>query len=256
MKLEIFTIALDAMPFITWHLPVFNRLKLDWHWTIAEGAAMNTHCTSWCKPQPPHNSRDGTLKYLAEIKAFHPRITLLSSSAWDGKVSQCNACLSHISEPCILLQMDADEIWTRQQLESLVAFFEAHREINCARFFCRYFVGQSLITVGEDCYGNNPGEWLRAWRFYPGQKFERHEGPALAGVRESSATREQTRGCDLVFDHYAYAFEEQVRFKQDFYNYPDAVNHWLGLQRHNQFPCKLKPFLPWVDDRVVVDRLF
>lgn len=254
MKLEIFSIVLDGFPFITWHLPVFNRLTIPWHWTIAEGAAMNHHDTSWCKPQAARLSSDGTTEYLNEIKR-HPNVTVIQKTSWDGKREMCNACLSRITVPSILLQLDADELWEPGQLEALLLFFKAYPEINQARFFCRYFVGQNIITTSENAYGNNPGEWLRAWRYYPGQKFSRHEPPVLNGLPEKSATREQTRECGLVFNHYAYAFEKQLTFKEKFYGYTDAVKHWRRLQTNTVWPVKLKDFLPWVDDRATADLL-
>jgi hypothetical protein len=59
-----------------------------------------------------------------------------------------------------------------------------------------------------------------------------------------------------VFDHYAYAIENQVRFKERYYGYRDAVKHWRKLQSHpGPWPVKLKEFLPWVDDRVMAVRI-
>lgn len=240
------------MPFITWHLPVLNTLPFEWHWTVAEGAAMNMKCTSWCRPQKPRHSNDGTVAYLEEI-ARHKRVTVITRSSWDGKVAMCNACLANVVDPCVLLQMDADELWTADQLGTLLQFFEAYPGLNCARFYCQYFLGQNIVSTGQDSYGNNPGEWLRAWRYTPGMRFERHEPPVMGGMKEISATREQTKECDLVFQHYAYAFLKQVEFKQEFYGYKDAVKHWLRLQQNTRWPVKLQEFLPWVDANATAD---
>jgi len=243
------------MPFITWHLPVFNRLSIPWHWLVAEGAAMNVKDTSWCVRQEPRLSRDGTTEYLESIKG-HPKITVLQNPRWEGKVEQCNACLSRITEPCILLQADSDELWTADQLESIVAFFKAYEEIKCARFFCRDFVGQNILVTSTHAWGNRPTEWLRAWRFEPGMKFDRHEPPVLIGATDPCATREQTREVGLVFDHYSYAFEKQVAYKCHWYNYPNGLNWWKRLQQNKTWPVNnLKDFLPWVDHGVTADRL-
>ena len=45
MKVYFFTIVLDGMPFITHHLPVFNRLSFDWEWRIVEGVELPDNCT-------------------------------------------------------------------------------------------------------------------------------------------------------------------------------------------------------------------
>ena len=242
MKLVLFTIVLDGMPYIGWHLPVLNQLKdVDWRWIIAEGAAMNYYDTGWCKSQSPRLSWDGTTEYLNSIRR-HPRVTVLQQQQWNGKTEQCNACLEQIKEPCILLQVDCDELWTAQQLRGLLELFQ--RPWNSARFFCQYRVGPNLIVTSENTYGNKTGEWHRAWRYTPGMRFERHEPPVMNGIAERCATREFTRDMGLVFDHWAYALEAQVKFKEFFYGYTGAVQHCKRLQAHNNFPTKLNNFLP------------
>ena len=274
MKLHIITIVLDGMPCITWHLPVFNQLSLDWHWTIVHGTADNVKDTSWCAKITPRLSVDGTTEYLATLKG-HPRITVLEQELWPGKTAMCNAAIRDISDPCWLLQCDSDELWTAAQLNLLVEMFNNRplgQSRNCARFFCRYFVGQNIVTCGEDSYGNNRTEWLRFWKFYPKLKFLSHEPPALEGVNdygpmgpygqsmvsnEKGLSRYDSRSLSLVFDHYAYAFENQVAFKETYYRYPDAVKHWKRLQAHpGPWPIsRLKDFLPWVDERAMADLL-
>jgi hypothetical protein len=69
-------------------------------------------------------------------------------------------------------------------------------------------------------------------------------------------------GC--VFDHFAYATEAQVRFKQRYYAgpgnplghlYANAVEGWHRLQQNDKWPVKLKDYIPWVDDRAQATRL-
>lgn len=263
MKLAIFTICLDAMPMITWHLPVFNTLgdlNVDWHWYIAEGAAMNVKDTAWCKPQSPRLSMDSTTAYLNAISR-HPRITVLQRQSWNGKVEMCNACLEQIKavEPHVLLEVDADELWTADAIHKLTTCLSETPNYNCARFFCRFFVGPNIVSMHENSYGNNPGEWLRAWIWAPGARFIKHEPPVLAGVNDGNEhclKREVTDGMGLRFEHYAYAFRQQVAYKEKFYGYTDAVKHWERLQANTTWPVKrLKDFLPWVDERADADIL-
>jgi len=254
MKLHIFTIVLDGMPFISWHLPVFNRLKLDWHWYIAEGAAMNQHDTKWCRPQSPRLSRDGTTEFLNGLK-WHPRITIIQKQRWQGKVEQCNACLDQIHKRGILLQLDCDEFWTPEQIEGIVNFFEAYENINSAQFYCRYFVGPNLVITNTDNYGNRNGEWLRAWRYEPGMKFESHEPPLLRHATTPMASKDQTRECDLIFDHYSYVLESQVAYKSAFYGYRNAVQQWKRLQENKTWPVELRTYCGWVKDNALVDKI-
>lgn len=256
MKLIAFTIVLDGWPQISWHLPIFNRLTIPWRWIIAEGAAMNVACTSWCAPQQPRLSRDGTTEYLSAIRG-HPRVTVLQRASWNGKVEQCNACLAEITEPCILLQLDSDEVYTPDQMELMVAFFNSYNEIKCARVLARMFVGMNIVVTSINTWGNRDGEWLRLWRYEPGMRFARHEPPVLIGAESPSATREQTSEVGLVMDHYSYVFERQVAQKGNFYKYPSAVAHWRRLQQNTRWPvADLRQFLPWVGPGATADRLF
>lgn len=257
MKLAIVTIVLDGFPFLPMQLASFNRIDtklVDWTWHISEGASMNRGSTAWCRPQSPRLSRDGTGEFLNSLRG-HPRVRIYQRQRWESKDEQINEPLKFITEPCLLLQCDVDEMWTAEQLETLVGFFNAYPDINCARFFCRYFVGPNMVITSTDTYGNKKGEWFRAWRFNPGQLFRTHEPPRLLGMTEQCATREQTKECGLVFDHLAYVFEHQISFKGQFYGYPNAVAQWRRLQRAPKFPVKLRDYLHWVKDDAVADLL-
>ena len=257
-RLYIFTIVLDGMPFLPTLLSNFNQLPshIDWHWSIAEGAAKNILDTRWCQPNPPRLSNDGTSQFLSGLWG-HPRISVHQEPSWNGKVAMCNACLGDFKEPGVLLECDADELWLPWQLVGLLDIFQHRPHINCARFFCRYFVGANIVITSEESYGNRPTEWLRAWRFEPGMRFSTHEPPAIAGMKESCALRNVTRAVGLTFEHYAYAFEKTVAMKEKFYGYRDAVKHWRRLQTNKVWPVEnLQDFLPWVDPGVRADQLW
>lgn len=256
--LDIVTLVLDGMPFLPIQFSNFNRIDtslVDWKWHIVHGVSANTGSTKWCQPQSPRLSNDGTTELLATWKN-HPRISIHECEFWSGGKDHmfCRA-LDGIVRPTTLLQVDADEIWEHEQLETLVGFFNAYQEINCARFFCQYFLGPNIVITSQDGYGNAAWDWFRAWRYSPGHKLISHEPPNIDGLMQPCATREQTRDAGLVFQHWAYMFEKQVAYKQDFYGYKDAVKHWRRLQSNTQWPIKLKTFLPWVDDNAIADVL-
>lgn len=253
MRLIIFTIVKDGGEHIKRHLPEFEKMTCDWEWRIAEGSAANTRCTKWCQPQQPGLSRDGTTTYLNKI-SNHPCVKVFRKQLWDGKVEQVNACIHLIPDQCVALQCDVDEYWSATQLEKILRIFEQKQELMRAYFFCRYFVGKNLITIGENCYGANRGEWLRAFRYYPGWTFSAHEPPIFGSNRGPFLTREQTRKLDLVFDHHSWDDEANVLAKLKFYGYGEEnIEGWRRLQAHRHFPVKLRHFFPWVDKQVEVD---
>lgn len=251
MRLEILTIVLDGAPFILAQLAALNRLTIDWRWHIVEGAAMNSGSTGWCRPQEPRLSRDGTTAILNGLRS-HPRIRLYQRQKWASKDEMVNEPLTHIGCECVLLQMDADEMWTEVQLVRLVDLFHQHVDVNSAQFFCRYFVGPNLVITHESDLANNV--WTRAWRYQPGAKFLKHEPPILEHSNPHMP-RETTRNALLVFDHLAYVLQSQVEYKEHFYGYGNAVKNWQRLQRHTKFPVRARDFLPWAHENSMIDLL-
>lgn len=251
MKLYIVTIALDAMRFLPAQFYTFNRLHgVDWTWLIAEGIADNVKDTAWCAKITPRLSMDGTTEFLNQIRQ-HPRVRVFQQQLWPGKTAMFNTMLDTLKEPGMLMQIDADEIWDAGSIMNHLVGWPSARATGW-RFSCRYFVGPNIVTVGKNCYGANPGEWLRAWTFEPGMKFKRHEPPELDGI-----TSVVDADSDSTFDHYAYVYPEQLLFKERYYKYPNALEQWLRLQHNTVWPVRrLKNFLSWVDDRVGADLVF
>ena len=89
--IRFFTIVLNGMPFLRYHLSMMQKLTIPWEWHIAEGLAELRHDTAWSvrkrwtwrKPFRlqttgwlPHEfheggrSIDGTSEYLDEIAAL------------------------------------------------------------------------------------------------------------------------------------------------------------------------------------------
>jgi len=257
MNLNILTIVRDGMPFISRHYEQFQKLSFPWRWSIAEGTANNSGSTAWCRKIKPGVSTDGTLEYLTDLAGADKRITLTSRPWWEGgKDEMCNTALAAFNSPGILLQVDSDEMWSAETLERLMKFFQQRQEIGIARFYARYFVGPDIITVGDNCYGNQSNEWTRAWRWKPGMTFTRHEPPELRQYLGRLAGKKLTQAEGLTFDHMAYATEAQVFFKETFYNYPGAVKSWKKLQQNKIWSItRLKDYLPWVDERVGADKI-
>lgn len=256
MTLHIITLVLNGEPWIRHHLPQFERLTCPWVWHIMEGVALPVKDTSWIAPQAEALSTDGTHEYLESIKD-HPNVRVTSRLLWQGKIEMVNLPFSEgkVSEPGIVLQVDSDECWKTAQLTGIMREFKGRPSLRTMQFKCRYFVGPDIITKGENCYGLNVGEWMRAWRYEKGARFFTHEPPDFAGNRRDVMDRDHTERLGFVFDHYAYATEAQVAFKERIYRYKGAVAGWRRLQENSHWPCRLKDFLPWVDDRATAIKI-
>lgn len=256
MKIHFFTIAYNAMPWITFHYPVMRQLPFEWEWHISEGPAAPKNCTSWCHELPPGPSGDGTVNYLKTLMEIDPRVSLYQKDMWEGKIEMVNASMGQIKEPTIVWQIDADEIWKFEQMTTMrQMFMSQYPEINAAQFYCRCFVGPDLVITNRNCYGNNTDyEWRRVWVGDRGFKFLAHEPPAT-NLKEEWFTHRSTEMAGLVFDHYSYATVNQVAFKAHYYGYQGAVASWIRLQENKQWPAKLRDFLPWVQDGAMAERI-
>ena len=129
--MHFFTIVLNGEPFIRYHLDLFRRLPFPWHWHVVEGVASLVHDTAWSLGGRAHRSCgvpgglsiDGTTAYLDEIATDEPeRVSVYrkpGSGFWDGKREMVSAPLPNIREECLLWQVDADELWTAEQIVSM-----------------------------------------------------------------------------------------------------------------------------------------
>lgn len=257
------TIVKDGFPFITNHINVFNRLTVPWQWICVEGTSRAVRDTSWCQEMPARLSIDGTTEYLAALAKDHPRVFHIKQASWEGKTAMCNAALNHV-KPGLLWQVDADEIWTSNQIETVYEAFSRNPQHTWAHFYCRYFLGPNIVITSRDTYGNRAGEWARVWRIpedVSGLYWVKHEPPVLYSPvmdywHGNVVTREQTEAMGLVFSHYAYTTEQQVAWKETFYGYSGALAQWRRLQAHKHFPVRASDFLAWIKDDTMCDRLY
>jgi len=279
LPVHFFTIVLNGQPFIRHHIEVFKQLPFKWHWHIIEGVADLKHDTAWSvklggrvNEQLHCNglSNDGTTEYIDELVRQYPEnITVYrkpNGVFWDGKLEMVNAPLADINEECLLWQVDSDELWVAEQIYTCRDMFIAEPDRTAAYYLDHFFVGENLVTTTINTYGNNTGyEWLRTWRFRPGFRWTAHEPPRLCinsqnGEWVDIATikpfkHDETSAKKLVFQHYAYATEKQLAFKEIYYGYKSAVAQWQHLQKHRDFPVFLRDYFAWVKDGAQVNTI-
>ncbi len=277
--IHFFTIVLNGEPFIRYHIDIFRCLPFKWHWHIIEGVADLKHDTAWslqnggCISDELHRfglSNDGTSKYLEELKRQYPQnITIYRKSGgmfWSGKLEMVNAPLENIHEECLLWQVDADELWTIEQICAGRDMFMAEPDRTAAYYFDHFFVGENLTITTVDTYGNNTKfEWLRTWRFKPNFRWHSHEPPRLCKLTQAGQWidvstikpfyHHETEANGMVFQHYAYATEKQLRFKEIYYGYKNGVERWQTLQKQSNFPVFLRDYFPWVKDAAQVNTI-
>ncbi|WP_200479492.1 glycosyltransferase family 9 protein [Azospirillum brasilense] len=282
LPVHFLTIVLNGDPFIRYHLEVFRQLPFPWHWHVVEGVAELVNDTAWSVaqggrvPQDLHRdglSSDGTSAYLDRIAAEETgRVSVHRKPPgvfWRGKLEMVSAPLAAMTEECLLWQVDADELWTVEQITRARRMFLNSPSRTAALYLCYFFVGPSLLLDRLDSYGNHRSyEWLRTWRYRPGDAWQSHEPPRLTRPQPDGSAvdlgaanpflHEETAAGGLVFQHFAYATREQVAFKEVYYGYDGAVRQWDALQAAGRSvgggTLALRDFFPWVTDAATVVR--
>jgi FkbM family methyltransferase len=267
MPVHFFTIVLNGNPFIQYHIDALKSLDFDWHWHIIEGVADLNHDTSWCRsaggqvaPEIHLNglSIDGTSDYIDGLAVEFPdRVSIYrkpKNQFWDGKVEMVNAPLINVPDGALLWQIDADELWTAEQIGIMRTMFLSNPDRSSAYFWCKFFVGPNRMVTTLGTYGNMRSyEWLRVHRYEGGARWSSHEPPILITnlgdqlARRNPFMHAETARAGLVFEHMAYAHEDQIMFKEKYYGYRGAVDSWRSLQLASD-AVKLSNYFPWVKD--------
>lgn len=277
LPIHFFTIVLNGEPFIRYHETMLAKLPFRWHWHVVEGVAALRHDTAWSASHGGRvsdaihregRSNDGTSEYLDDLaRRFPGQVTIYRKPPgefWDGKKEMVNAPLPNITEECLLWQVDNDELWTVDQVTAMHRLFTENPERCAAFYWCWYFVSPGQVISTRHNYGQNPGqEWMRTWRFRPGDHWAAHEPPTL--VRPDPAggepidlalrlpfLQDETEAHGAVFQHFAYATAAQLGFKETYYGYAGATARWRELmaQKGSGF---LADYFGWVTDRTMFD---
>lgn len=264
MQTVAFTLVLNGMPFIKEQAKIIPEVFDKWY--VVEGAAQpnnkidynaaghktissNFHCNGL--------SIDGTKEFLDELILEYPnKIEVIRPERlfWDGKTEMCNSFMGKVQNS-ILVQIDVDEFWERDILHSMLDYSITYAaEFDGMCFKCRYFVGPNLILEGKNCYGDMYYEWNRLWVIRESTKFLMHEPPIIYRNMQRFKNKTLTEKNGWVFNHYAYVNENQLKFKEEYYNYAGALDQWNKLQKVEKMPVKLSDYFTWVNsnDKAIV----
>ncbi|GMH51188.1 hypothetical protein TL16_g00956 [Triparma laevis f. inornata] len=287
VPLSFVTIVLNGANFLNHHYKTFElaarRLGVEFEWHVIEGVSegrqdhknpYSTKVLSNLHRTKSNLSVDGTTKFLDLLSQEHENVKIhrVAPRVFRDKIEQINTALPFLQRS-ILLQVDADELWGVEEIVKLYEVLTAEGgRRGCVKVDCHFFVGPGRVTEGAGSWGHGEEEWVRGWKFEPGSLFISHAPPVL--VRPGGGEGEwygldncvEDEGGGIGFSHYAYVFESQVQFKEDFYGYNGAVEGWRDLQNVdlNVGVVKANAFLPWLkegakgyearfEDTVVVD---
>lgn len=218
-----FTIIYNGKQHLLHNDFAINMAKNFDYWILVEGAANNGGSTAWCNRHKGNiHSDDGTIDLIEILKETNKNIIHVSNSRkWNSKDEQVNAAITEVkklTDKCFLWQVDADEYWTIIDIianEEYLNYFDA--DAGLVEF--DHYVGDGLLAVGD--WGS--GVHKRIWK-WSGQRFLSHEPPLLENEKRSIV-------CPEKYKHYAYYFEEDVRFKAEYYKGHESVySGWKYLR--------------------------
>ena len=210
-------------------------------WSITEGACHSTGSTTWCKGDNSKyhengHSIDDTRKILEDLKKKYPdKLNIkynVDNFLWDNKDRMVNAAIDGLKnngyKKGFLWQIDIDEQWTVEDMEYCEAQLGETYKMGQIKF--NQYVGKDIVAKGPN-WGDNWQNRLWNWN---GETFDRHEPPVLNGG--NGKTIQINKACE----HYSYYFEDDVRFKADWYGYGDLFfQKWKKLQSETEFPQPL-----------------
>ena len=256
MQRVAFTIVLNGMPFIEKQYDIIPKVFDKWY--IVEGVVFPKCDTSWCSTisnkfyNDDKLSIDGTTEFLDSIKSDNI-IVIRKNDFWNGKLEMCNSFMADLTNTT-LMQFDVDEIWSVDKLQSVLSYAEDNDYFDAMLFKCNYYMGPNLKIISENGYADNSYEWCRLWKIRDRTEWISHEPPIVRGCKRL-LTKQYTKSNGWIFDHYAYVLESQLEFKENFYNYSNALKEWKRLQLHGNYPCKAKDFLSWVGDNTILNTI-
>lgn len=200
------------------------------YWIVIEGMALPGGSTAWCKDLPlPSRSQDGTHEFMEAFSKQYPHVIYYSPPGkWQSKDAMVNEAVkiaSLVTDECFLWQVDADEIWQKNDLsEAEIMLSKSKNNVAGFQFdhlLCKTFDGRQLIGRGEWGEGFN----TRLWK-WKGEKFISHEPPKIQGQTEVLQLPQR-------YEHYSYYFEKDVIFKSKYYSGHEYVYRgWKQLQTY------------------------
>ena len=265
MKIHFFTVVLNGQPYIEYHKRLMEHLPMHWHWHVIEGMVQDAGLPS--RYHSGGRSVDGTSEYLDMIEEGDPeRITIYRKplgKLWESACEMLNAPLGRIDEACLLWQIDPVDLWTIEQIEQVCRLFESQPSKSAAYFWCWFFIGENKVISTRYGFSADPQkQWLRVWRYLPGDHWIGDESPRLQRrgcfgswldvAMLDPLPHEATESVGAVFVRRAYVLREQVLLEQAYGASANLVDAWERLQQ-SKGPVALSDYFEWGAASVWVD---
>ncbi len=196
---------------------------------IAEGACEGSRGTA----DGEGHSDDGTLELLREIKKNEDgenKITIVTAEDegypngfWPGEKHEQSRAYAKRATGNYLWQVDIDEFYKDEDIESIKKVLECDPEITAISFKQHQFWGGFDYLVDSWLLKRGAEEFHRLFKWGPGYKYISHRPPTVTNDHEADMRgikwlrAKQTKKMGIYLYHYSFVFPKQVMEKADYY---------------------------------------
>jgi glycosyltransferase involved in cell wall biosynthesis len=196
------------------------------------------------------SSTDDTINVIKNIPDPLNKIKLIESNGfWDGKTEMCNAWAS-IATGDYIWQIDSDEFYHKSDMLKVKNILEKEKPdaiwFNAYHFFggFDYCIDERGLLLTDDKSQWGCGPWYRLFKNVPGKsRWLSHEPPSYycdGNICNDGLLLNQNYMSEngIKMYHYSYTNYEQIKWKSDFFQYPDYITYWNKFKEDKSF----KPF--------------
>ncbi len=215
-KFSFVMIVLNGMPFIEYSLKSVYDFAHEI--IIIEGAVENCMFAA----NPDGSSTDGTVEFIQSFPDPQNKIRLIQGR-WPEKCEMQNEALKYVTGDYIWL-IDSDEVYKREHLEKIKEIIKKEPSITQVNFIPdNFWKGLEYIFVSPAFYK----QWChyrRLFKYVPGALFTSHRPPTMLWPDSDKTTEQmhlldgtQTKQMGIIFYHYSYVLDKQVKQKIELY---------------------------------------
>ncbi len=218
-------IVLNGMPFIEYSLKSVYDFAHEI--IIIEGAVENCMFAA----NADGSSTDGTVEFIESFPDPQKKIRLVQGR-WPEKCEMQNEALKHVTGNYVWL-IDSDEVYKKEDLDKIKEILRSDPSITQVNFIPdSFWKGLDYIFVSSKFFEDSC-HCRRLFKYVPGSMFTTHRPPTMVWPGHNKTTEQMnlldgtaTRGMGIIFYHYSYVLDKQVKQKVELYRRYGWDRHW------------------------------
>ncbi|MHC4622304.1 MAG: FkbM family methyltransferase, partial [Planctomycetota bacterium] len=218
-------IVLNGMPFIEFSLKSIYDFAHEI--IIVEGAVENCMFAA----NADGSSKDGTVEFIKSLSDPANKIKVIQGK-WPEKCEMQNEALKHVTGDYVWL-IDSDEVYKSEDLEKVKDILNKDPSITQVNFIPdSFWKGLDYIFVSSEFF-KDWCHYRRLFKYVAGAKFTTHRPPTMVWPGSDRTTEKMhlldgtaTRQMGIIFYHYSYVLDKQVKQKIQLYHRYGWGRNW------------------------------